>query len=484
MRSRRSEGWGINSVFIKNNEPVSLLHYWTTRYLLTLCIGLVLIGVVSAYWIKYAAIEKQLEVTRLFAEEVADRVVDDDGNVLVGDKLHQVLDNRRKFMGVDRNLLLFVQNKKGEIIYNRTGMVNPALKQALPRMLEQANTADKVKQPSGDTLYVIRKDLEYNDVPVGKVILLFPETDIKVGREQVQYLVIMLGSLGILGWAVIYFHARKLSDPIQDVVLSARRIVEGNYDVTINKTIKEREIHELVYTFKEMADRLRQLESIRTELLAGVTHELKTPVTAISGLVQAVNDEVVTGDEKNEFLQICLKETKRLQKMVEDLLDFNSFAVGAIAVQLEEQNLSKLIPEIASQWRVTQDLENVEFITQLPEKETIINIDPSRVQQVVINLLNNAKQAVGKKGKIELVLFATDSDMRVDVRDDGQGIPLDEQSLVFERFFRGRNKKEKVRGLGLGLSFSKMIAKALGGDLILGQSSPQGSTFTLILPKK
>ncbi|WP_312112542.1 HAMP domain-containing sensor histidine kinase [Brevibacillus reuszeri] len=471
-------------MFIKNNEPVSLLHYWTTRYLLTLCIGLVLIGVVSAYWIKYAAIEKQLEVTRLFAEEVADRVVDDDGNVLVGDKLHQVLDNRRKFMGVDRNLLLFVQNKKGEIIYNRTGMVNPALKQALPRMLEQANTADKVKQPSGDTLYVIRKDLEYNDVPVGKVILLFPETDIKVGREQVQYLVIMLGSLGILGWAVIYFHARKLSDPIQDVVLSARRIVEGNYDVTINKTIKEREIHELVYTFKEMADRLRQLESIRTELLAGVTHELKTPVTAISGLVQAVNDEVVTGDEKNEFLQICLKETKRLQKMVEDLLDFNSFAVGAIAVQLEEQNLSKLIPEIASQWRVTQDLENVEFITQLPEKETIINIDPSRVQQVVINLLNNAKQAVGKKGKIELVLFATDSDMRVDVRDDGQGIPLDEQSLVFERFFRGRNKKEKVRGLGLGLSFSKMIAKALGGDLILGQSSPQGSTFTLILPKK
>ena len=471
-------------MFIKNNEPVSLLRYWTTRYLLTLCVGLILIGGISAYWIKYAATEKQLEVTRLFAEEVADRVVDDDGNVLVGDKLHQVLDNRRKFMGVDRNLLLFVQNKKGEIIYNRMGMVNPALKQALPRMLEQANTADKVKQPNGDTLYVIRKDLDYNDVPVGKVILLFPETDIKVGREQVQYLVIMLGSLGLLGWAVIYFHARKLSDPIQDVVLSARRIVEGNYDVTINKTIKEREIHELVYTFKEMADRLRQLESIRTELLAGVTHELKTPVTAISGLVQAINDEVVAGDEQKEFLQICLKETKRLQKMVEDLLDFNSFAVGAIAVQQEEQNLSKLIREIASQWRITQDLDTVTLITQLPEKETIINVDPGRVQQVLTNLLNNAKQAVGKKGTIKLVLYETDSDMRLDVKDDGQGIPLAEQSLVFERFFRGSNKKDKVRGLGLGLSFSRMIAKALGGDLILGESSPQGSTFTLILPKK
>jgi len=103
---------------------------------------------------------------------------------------------------------------------------------------------------------------------------------------------------------------------------------------------------------------------------------------------------------------------------------------------------------------------------------------------VLTNLLNNAKQAVGKKGTIKLVLYETDSDMRLDVKDDGQGIPLAEQSLVFERFFRGSNKKDKVRGLGLGLSFSRMIAKALGGDLVLGESSPQGSTFTLILPKK
>lgn len=471
-------------MFIKNKEPVSLLRYWTTRYLITLCVGLVLIGGVSAYWIKYAATEKQLEVTRLFAEEVADRVVDDDGNVLVGDKLHQVLDNRRKFMGVDRNLLLFVENQQGEMIYNRPGMIPPALKQALPRLLAQADTADKVKQPSGDTLYVIRKELEFNDVPVGKVILLFPETDIKVGREQLQYLVIMLGSLGVLGWAVIYFHARKLSDPIQNVVHSAKRIVEGHYDISINKPIKEREIHELVYTFKEMADRLRQLESMRTELLAGVTHELKTPVTSISGLVQAINDEVVTGDEQKEFLEICLRETKRLQKMVEDLLDFNSFAVGAIAVQLEEQNLNKLCREIASQWKITQDVETVTLTTQIPEDEATILVDPGRVQQVLINLLNNAKQAGGNEGMIELVLYETPDDLRIDVKDGGQGIPADEQALVFERFFRGSNKKDKVRGLGLGLSFSRMIAKALGGDLILSQSSQTGSTFTLLLPKR
>ncbi|KQL48270.1 histidine kinase [Brevibacillus choshinensis] len=473
----------MSSVFTKNSEPVSLLRYWTVRYLITLCCGLVIIGIVSAYWIKYAATEKELEVTRLFAEEVADRVVDDDGNMLVGNTLHQILDNRRKFMGVDRNLLLFIKDQKGELIYSRPGQLPPPIQKDLDKLLGEAERADKVKLPNGDLQYVVKKDLEYNDKITGKVILLFPETDIKVGKEELQYLVIMLGSLGMLGWAVIYFHSRRLSEPIQNVVLAARQIVEGNYDVPIHQPIKEREIHELVYTFKEMADRLRQLESMRTELLAGVTHELKTPVTSISGLVQAINDQVVSGEEEKEFLEICLKETRRLQNMVEDLLDFNSFAVGAIAVTQEEQNLNKLIREIASQWKIVHDQDTVSLYTNIPEKQTTVYVDPGRVQQILINLLNNARQAIGAGGKIELELYETPADMRIDVTDNGQGIPRDEQSLIFERFFRGSNKKDKVRGLGLGLSFSRMIAKALGGELVLKESTEDGSTFTLILPK-
>ncbi|WP_432776351.1 HAMP domain-containing sensor histidine kinase [Brevibacillus gelatini] len=474
-------------MFTKKKEPVSLLRYWTTRYLLTLAVGLLIVGAVSAYWIKYAAVEKQIEVTRLFAEEVADRVVDDEGNILVGDKLHQVLDNRRRFMGVDRNLVLFIKNSEGEVIYRRPGILPPVLEKTLPSLLERADTDDTIRQASGDTLYVIRENLEYNDNRIGKVILLFPETDIKIGREQLQYLVIMLVSLGILGWAVIYFHSRRLSEPIQQVVLSARKIVEGNYDVAITQPIQEREIHELVYTFKEMADRLRQLESMRTELLAGVTHELKTPVTSISGLVQAINDEVVSGAEQKEFLEICLRETKRLQKMVEDLLDFNSFAVGAITVHKEEQDISKLVREIASQWRIVQDLEEISFAVVIPEKSVTVFVDPVRVQQILTNLLNNARQAIGKAqadGSIELVLYETESDVRMDVKDNGHGIPAEEQPLVFERFFRGSNKKDKVRGLGLGLSYSRMMAKALGGDLMLRHSSERGSVFTLILPKR
>ncbi|MDH4619019.1 HAMP domain-containing sensor histidine kinase [Brevibacillus sp. AY1] len=469
-------------MYLQSNKPISLLRYWTTRYLLTLCVGLLIIGIVSSIWIKDAATEKQLDVTRLFAEEVADRVVDDEGKLYVGETLHQILESRRRFMGVDRNLLLFIKDEHDQIIYKKSGLPS-SFEEDLDRVLEIAEKADKVKSRHGDTLFVVKKDLENDLQKLGTIILLFPETDIRVNKEQLQYLVIMLGSLGVLGWAVIYFHSKKLSRPIEDVVEAAKQIVEGNYDVTITKNIKEREIHELVHTFKEMADRLRQLERTRTELLAGVTHELKTPVTSISGLIQAINDKVVSGDEEREFLEICLNETKRLEKMVEDLLDFNSFAVGEITVQPEAQNLNKLIHEIASQWQIGQDVETITLTTRMPDQEWTILVDPGRVQQILINLLNNARQAVTDDGVIELHLYEKESELRIDVTDNGKGIREEEQSLVFERFFRGSNKKEKVRGLGLGLSFSKMMARALGGDLILTKSDANGSTFTLILPK-
>lgn len=276
---------------------------------------------------------------------------------------------------------------------------------------------------------------------------------------------------------------RKLSEPIKDVADAAKQIVTGNYDIHFQKNVKEKEIYELIHSFKDMTDRLRQLELMRTELLAGVTHELKTPVTSISGLVQAVRDEIVTGEESKEFLEICAKETNRLQKMVEDLLDFNTYAMGDMKVSKELLNMNELIQEITHQWLIVQEEDSLKLTTLLPEQSITAATDPLRVQQILYNLLNNAKQAVVGNGTIEVSLSGHEREIRIDVQDSGTGIPEEERHLIFERFFRGKQKKHKVRGLGLGLPFSRMMAKSLGGDLQLKQSSDAGTTFTIVLPK-
>ena len=247
---------------------------------------------------------------------------------------------------------------------------------------------------------------------------------------------------------------------------------------------REEEIYELVASFKAMTSRLKQSDKIRAEFLAGVTHDLKTPVTSISGLIQAVKDEVVTGEESKEFLDISLKETQRLQRMIEDLLEYNSISAGAFKIQLEPENMNQFIQEISHRWKVTQDEKKLELYVEMPELILVGQIDALRMQQIIINLLNNAKQAIDDNGVIKIQLYEKDDQvLGIDIVDNGRGIPKHEQEFIFEPFYRGENKKLKVRGLGLGLPYSKMLAKAQNGDLMLKESNETGTTFTLYIKK-
>ena len=165
--------------------------------------------------------------------------------------------------------------------------------------------------------------------------------------------------------------------------------------------------------------------------------------------------------------------------MISDLLEFNSLAAGAFTIRQENSDLNKLVEDIGRQWQVTQ-AEPVDLKVLTPRHTIRAMTDPLRLQQILINLLNNSYQAVDDEGTITLQLL----EGRIDVKDTGSGIPESEQALVFERFFRGEKKKLKVRGLGLGLSFSKMLARSLGADLILKESNRNGTTFSLVWEKR
>lgn len=254
----------------------------------------------------------------------------------------------------------------------------------------------------------------------------------------------------------------------------------------LSMDMKEKELYELTRSFQEMSVRLKQVEWMRTELLAGVTHELKTPVASISGLIQAIRDGVVDEQETAEFYDICIKESQRLQKMIEDLLDFNSFVIGEINLCMEASDISELVRELSYQWSILPENQHLNvFVDDTELKNTdLIEIDSSRLQQILYNLFNNAKQAFhSPNGVITVRIYNSDSYVFVDVEDQGCGIPAEEQQYIFERFYRGTNKKSRVRGLGLGLTFSRMLARAMGGDLMLKQSSSEGTIFTLMLKK-
>ncbi len=468
---------------MSKQKRISLFRYWTTRYVITLCIGLLVIGVLSSLWITYSETQKRLDIMRLMAAEISDRMVDADGKLKTDPFLFRILDRRQESLRLNIKPFFLILNEEKRPLFNAPGPFSSELTGIAEQLVNTNDNATQVKLARGDELLFVKRSIQVNQKHVGWVVLFTHKKDITRSSTEFELLFIMLGGLGLLGWLVIYLLTRKLAQPIKNVADAAKQIVMGNYEIHLEKDSRENEMYDLIHSFKEMADRLKQLELMRTELLAGVTHELKTPVTSISGLVQAVKDDIVTGEEAKEFLDICTKETTRLQKMVEDLLDFNTFAVGDIRIRRESQNLGDLVQEITHQWQIGREEDGLELQINKPSNELTITTDPLRIQQIIYNLLNNAAQAIQEEGRIEVTLSETQQEIMIEVKDNGKGIPVEEQSFIFDRFYRGEEKKQLVRGLGLGLSFSRMIAQALGGNLMLTTSSPQGSAFTLILRK-
>jgi signal transduction histidine kinase len=465
---------------MKNKKRTTLLRFWTTRYLITLIVGLLLLGAGSLWWIKHTALQNRLNLMEYLAVETSQRVIQSNGNIGFDPFFDRMLDERAKVLELDQEPEMFITSLDGTAIFSgphrghdRKGPRGQGFEEVPTEVFKNNDKTVKLRVENRE-VYAVKAPIMDGENQVGWVVLMQSADELTDVKQEYRLLIILLVGLGLMGWVVIYLLSKRILKPIQDVALAAKQIREGNYDIELNTATNEQEIFELVSSFKDMTNRLMQLEKLRAELLAGVTHDLKTPVTSISGLVQAVRDGIVTGPERQEFLDITLKEVARLQTMIADLLDFNSLSAGAFSIRLEECNVNELVGEIVREWGVTQQ-QPVVYEVIVPEEIIYRTTDPLRLQQIMINLLNNAYQAMNEKGSITVTVGKN----AIDIKDTGVGIPLEEQPFIFERFFRGEKKKLKVRGLGLGLPFSKMLAKALGADLILKESSEEGSTFSI-----
>lgn len=455
----------------------SILTYWTVRYLILISVGLVAAALLTFWWIRQEATSNRLQTAGLLAQEIADQV-NDSGVLAVPPNLGPLIEDRKRFFNLTNDMCVIVAGKDGGLLYSSPPMDEQRMRQELNEDLTDARSpefkAASAPVSSGGKL-------------LGKVFVLQSKKSLSyIPREEVIFFSVLLLALIGLSWLTIYLLSRKLARPIQRVAAAASEISLGRYDVTLNAEAKEREIHELLGSFREMAGRLHQLEHSRSLMLAGVSHELKTPVTSIKGLVHAVREKVVEGDEAEEFLDIALLEAERLQRMVADLLDYNALAAGMVGVRHERLEASRLLSEIMYQWRLTkhEDMEEPELV--LPAAPVYLSGDPLRIQQIVTNLLNNSLQAKRREAPLRLSvrLTARDGQAEIALADNGEGIPEDRRGRVFEPFFRSSERQTTaMRGLGLGLTFSRLLAEAMHGSLELsGRPQDFGCTIMLKLP--
>lgn len=458
-------------------KRTSILSYWTIRYLLIISIGLLITALLTFWWIQQEAMDNRMQTTGLLAQEIADRSVGADGTMNINPGLGELIEDRKRFFKLTVEMCVIITGPQGELLFSEPQLTEEVMRYKLNDSLTDSRSPE-YKAAIAPILG--------NGETLGRVLVMQSKRSLQhIPQEEITFFSIIVIFLIALSWLTIYLLSRKLAKPIQNVAAAAAQISSGQYNIILETGAKEREIHELLLSFQDMAGKLKQFEQSRAVMLAGVSHELKTPVTSIKGLVHAVREGVVEGEEAGEFLDIALQEAGRLQRMVADLLDYNALTAGIVAVRHDRLDAVPLVAEIVYQWKLTQDEDVCEPVLLLPEKPLYMRGDPLRIQQILVNLLNNSVQAKVQGRMLQLKIsleVSLQGTAVITVRDNGRGVEQGHRERIFEAFFRSSDKQSTLRGLGLGLTFSRLLAEAMGGSLQLGDSPEQGCTFVLALP--
>jgi signal transduction histidine kinase len=301
-------------------------------------------------------------------------------------------------------------------------------------------------------------------------------------REEIARRLIDFAALsivvGTLGGVVI---GRVVSRPIGDLVKAARQIGAG--DRAVRAPLRgSREMKELAASFNTMAADLQRAEMLRNNLMADVSHELRSPLTALEGNLRAVLDHVYTLDEAE--IANLYGQTRHLIRIVNDLRELSLAENHQLRLEKQPTDVTALIAETVQAIEplaIDKGVQLIERVAALPE----ISIDPVRIRQVLFNLLANSLRHTPTGGTITVSGIHSDKEVCLSVQDTGEGLNAEQLASAFDRFYRGdKSRSRESGGTGLGLAIVKAIVEAHGGR-VTAQSEGHGggSTFSVYLPR-
>lgn len=254
------------------------------------------------------------------------------------------------------------------------------------------------------------------------------------------------------------FLTHGMTSPLRQMTAAARAMARGDYTVRVRATSRD-EVGQLATAFNQMAADLGAADEYRRGLIANVSHELRTPIAALHAQLENVVDGIVDPDP--DALRVALAQTERLSELVTDLLDLSRLEDGAIPLQPSTFGVSDFLSEAVDHVAVVADDVRVDIEVSPPGLAAVA--DQARLKQVVVNLVDNAVRHSPAGGRVSVVASATHPEgLRLEVGDEGPGIPADERERVFQRFTRGATS---AGGTGLGLAIARWAVELHGGSI-------------------
>ena len=235
---------------------------------------------------------------------------------------------------------------------------------------------------------------------------------------------------------------------------------------------------------RHVNEQLKSLDKLKDDFMSSVTHELRTPLTSIRALAELMQDDPdMSPEQRRQFLAIVVAETERLSRLVNQVLDMAKIESGHGEWHNTDVDLRQLLTHAAQTTAELFRERGAQLVVQMPDQVRSLRADPDRLLQVLLNLLSNAAKFVPSRGgRVELTLSANEQGVRVEVRDNGPGVPAAQAQLVFEKFRQGGDDANRPQGTGLGLPISRQIVEHFGGRLWLKSEPGQGACFGFDLP--
>jgi signal transduction histidine kinase len=268
--------------------------------------------------------------------------------------------------------------------------------------------------------------------------------------------------------------ARGLSGPVRDMERVTRRIAAGDLDARLGSYPPD-EMGRLAQSINHMAARLKQLETARSQFISEISHDLRTPLTAIKGLLVNLVDDSEPGERAS--LEIAERETDRLIRLVNQLLDFSRWQGGRLELNRRFVDVGDIASDAVALSKGRAHHRNVDLTADISRGLPMVSADPDRLQRVILNLLDNGIKFTPGGGQVALTARQKGKEIEISVQDTGPGMSDEERARAFEPYYRGEGG-----GAGLGLAIARAIVEAHGGWMDIERGKTHGSCVWFTLP--
>ena len=399
----------------------------------------------------------------------ADSVYDDFGAyILVVDRYGRTMDNMKAAYVEDPDFVASLNGKE--------------ISAAMVKVLGGEEIAVRAMVGS-DPTFTVGVPFVQNDAVLGAVFIQTKVQSVEGGTEELIWQVLAVAVAALALAAVCAFvYVRSILKPLKQVTGAAGRMADGDFNARVEVTGGTPEVAELARAFNTMADKLGETEQSRREFVANVSHELRSPITSISGFVQGMEDGTIPPEEHPHYLAIVSDEARRLTKLIGDLLALSRLERDDAALTLRDFDICEMLRRAIIRRMNDLDERRMEVACDFEADSLLVHADADRIEQVVVNLLDNAIKFTPDGGRITLRCRTEKGLCLVTVSDNGAGILPEDRPHVFDRFFTADRAHTAGKGTGLGLSICQRIMQMHGQQIRL-EDTLEGAAFTFTLEK-